>query len=567
MSQALYKVREFHNFRELLMQSVELYGDSPAFKVKNKIGQISDISYNRFREDIDSLGTALMSLGLHGKKVGVAGANSYKWCTSYLAIGGGVGVVVPVDKELPFSDIKSIFEVSELDAIIFDTKFGEKIFEHRDELPENLKYICMDLKEDSNGVLSYDKLLESGAHELENGNEDYINSAVDGNKLTVLLFTSGTTGMAKAIMLSADNICSDVRSIMGIVKINKGERILSILPIHHTYECSVTFLCCIYGGVTICFCDGLRYMTKNFEEYKPNILIVVPLILEKFYKRIEKSMQKERGAKAKVALGSLLTKTTGLVGVDSSSFFFGQIKKAFGGEIRLIISGAAGIDSKIIKEMNRFGIKCFQGYGLTECSPIVICNNDKNIKPDSIGRPIPNVQAKIINEDENGIGEICVKGPMVMLGYYKNEEATKSVFDYDGWFHTGDMGRVDDDGYYYICGRCKSVIVTTNGKNVYPEELEALLMKNEIIKECIVFGGSDHKGNTVVSAKIFPDIKAVSKIYGNRDLTEAEISSEVSKVVKEVNDIVVSYKAIKQFEIVKKEFEKTTTSKIKRNQS
>ncbi len=566
MSQALYKVRDFHNFRDLLMQSVELYGDSPAFKVKNKIGQIYDISYNRFREDIDSLGTALLRLGLLGKRVAVAGANSYKWCTSYLSIGGGVGIVVPVDKELPFADIRSIIETAEVDAVIFDAKFGEKLLEHREELSEKIIYICMDSKDDADGILSYDKLLEGGRKYLVEGDEAYTSLAVEGNKLTVLLFTSGTTGMAKAIMLSADNICSDVRSIMGIVKINKGERILSILPIHHTYECTVTFLCCIYGGVTICFCEGLRHMTKNFEEYRPNILIVVPLVLEKFYKRIEKSIQKEPGGKAKVGLGSFLTKTTKAFGFDSSSLFFGQIKKAFGGEIRLIISGAAGIDSKIITEMNKFGITCFQGYGLTECAPIVICNNDKNIKTDSIGKPIPGVQAKIFNEDENGIGEICIKGPMVMLGYYRDEEATKAAFDYDGWFHTGDMGRVDEEGFYYICGRCKSVIVTTNGKNVYPEELEAMLMDDGMIKECLVFGGHDHKGNTIVSAKIFPDIRAISEKYGNRNLTENEIGGVIAQTVKNVNDSVVSYKAIKQFEIVKKEFEKTTTSKIKRNQ-
>ena len=566
MNKPLYEVREFHNFRKLLEQSEALYGNSPAFKVKNQIGQILDISYTRFKADVEALGTALLDLGLDGCKVAVAGANSYKWCTSYLAVGGGVGVVVPTDKELPFDDILSILTVSESKAIIFDERFGEKLLEHRDRLPKGLILISMDSSKDEDGILSYDLLLNNGYRLIGTGDSAYFDKDVEGNKLTVLLFTSGTTGMSKAVMLSADNICSDVRSIMGFVKINKGERILSLLPIPHTYECSVTFLCCIYGGVTICFCDGLRYITKNLEEYSPNILIVVPLILERFYNRIIKAIEKEKGGAAKIALGSAIAKVAGAVKLDVSDLFFGKIKKAFGGSIRLIISGAAGIDSNVIKNMNRFGIRTFQGYGLTECSPIIICNSDKDNKYDSIGKPIPYVEAKIDNPDENGVGEICVKGPMVMLGYYKDPEATRATFDPDGWFHTGDLGSVDKDGHYYIRGRCKSVIVTHNGKNVYPEELESLLLREAAVKECIVTGAEDERGNTIVFARIFPDLTAIGAAHGNRAITEKEISKAVSDAVKAINSQVVSYKAIRRFEIVDKEFEKTTTSKIKRNQ-
>lgn len=562
----MYEVREFHNFRKLLEQSEALYGNSPAFKVKNQIGQILDISYTRFKADVEALGTALLDLGLDGCKVAVAGANSYKWCTSYLAVGSGVGVVVPTDKELPFDDILSILTVSESKAIIFDERFGEKLLEHRDRLPKGLILISMDSSKDEDGILSYDLLLNNGYRLIGTGDSAYFDNDVEGNKLTVLLFTSGTTGMSKAVMLSADNICSDVRSIMGFVKINKGERILSLLPIHHTYECSVTFLCCIYGGVTICFCDGLRYITKNLEEYSPNILIVVPLILERFYNRIIKAIEKEKGGAAKIALGSAIAKVAGAVKIDVSDLFFGKIKKAFGGSIRLIISGAAGIDSDVIKNMNRFGIRTFQGYGLTECSPIIICNSDKDNKYDSIGKPIPYVEAKIDNPDENGVGEICVKGPMVMLGYYKDPEATRATFDPDGWFHTGDLGSVDKDGHYYIRGRCKSVIVTQNGKNVYPEELESLLLREAAVKECIVSDAEDERGNTIVFARIFPDLAAIGAAHGNRAITEKEISKAVSDAVKAINSQVVSYKAIRRFEIVDKEFEKTTTSKIKRNQ-
>lgn len=566
MNRPIYEVREFHNFRELLNQSEALYGNSPAFKIKNQIGQILDISYTHFKGDVEALGTALLDLGLSGTKIAVAGANSYKWCLSYMAVGCGVGVVVPTDKELPFDDIKSILDVSETKAIIFDKKFGDKLLENRDKLPKGLILISMEQRKDENGILSFDCLLNNGYRLIGKGYTEYLDRDVEGNKMTVLLFTSGTTGMSKAVMLSADNICSDVRSIMGFVKINKGERILSILPMHHTYECTVTFLCCVYGGVTICFCDGLRYITKNLEEYKPHILIVVPLVLEKFYKRIMKAIEKERGGVAKVALGSVITRAAGAARLDVSSLFFGKIKKAFGGSIRLIISGAAGIDPEIIKNMNRFGIRTFQGYGLTECAPIVICNSDKDNKYDSIGKPIPGVEAKISKPDENGIGEICIKGPMVMLGYYKNPEATRDAFDSDGWYHTGDLGRVDREGHYYICGRCKSVIVTTNGKNVYPEELESMLLREDAVKECIVTGREDERGNTIVFARIFPDKKAIGAMYGNRNISDKEVSKAVSDVVKKVNSQVVSYKSIKRFEIVNKEFDKTTTSKIKRNQ-
>lgn len=566
MNRPLYEVREFHTFRELLTQSMALYGNSPAFKVKNEVKQIVDISYNQYHDDVFSLGTALLDLGLKDCRIAVAGASSYKWCMSYMSVVCGVGVVVPTDKELPFADIKSILEVSESKAIIFDKKFGKKLLEHRDELPEGMIYICMDQKEDEDGILSLDALVKKGAQLIADGNEDYINAEPDSNKLSVLLFTSGTTGMSKAVMLSSRNICSDIMSIMGIVKINKGERIMSVLPIHHTYECTVTFLCCIYGGVTICFCEGVRYITKNLEEYRPNILIVVPLLIEKFYSRIQKALEKEKGAKAKIGFASKIYKAGKKFGIDTSDLFFKKIKDAFGGEIRLIISGAAGIEPNIIKDMNSYGIQTFQGYGLTECSPIVICNSDKESKHGSIGRPIPNVEAKLINCDENGVGELCVKGPMIMLGYYKNEEATNAVFDYDGWFHTGDLATVDKDGFYYIQGRSKNVIVTRNGKNIYPEELEALLMKEKVVKECMVVGAEDDKENTIVKARIFPDISVVSAETGNVNVTPEEISKAVSKAVRNVNSQVVAYKAIKETEIMEKEFEKTTTAKIKRNQ-
>ncbi len=566
MTRPLYEVREFHTFRELLTQSMAIYGKSPAFKVKNDVGQIVDVSYNQYHDDVFSLGTALLDLGLKDCRIAVAGASSYKWCMSYMAVVCGVGVVVPTDKELPLADIKSILEVSESKAIIFDKKFGKKILKHREELPEGLIYICMDAPEDDGDILSFDRLVKKGAQLIADGNEDYIEAKPDANKLSVLLFTSGTTGMSKAVMLSSRNICADIMSIMGIVKINKGERIMSVLPIHHTYECTVTFLCCIYGGVTICFCEGVRYITKNLEEYKPNILIVVPLIIEKFYSRIKKALEKEKGAKAKIKVASKIYKAAKKIGVDTSDLFFKKIKDAFGGEIRLIISGAAGIDPKIVEDMNSFGIKTFQGYGLTECSPIVICNSDKESKHASIGRPIPNVEAKLINCDENGIGELCVKGPMIMLGYYKNKEATNAVFDYDGWFHTGDLATVDKDGFYYIQGRSKNVIVTRNGKNIYPEELEALLLKESVVKECMVVGSGGDKEDTVVKARIFPDISAISAETGNINVTPEEIKKAVAKAVRNVNSQVVAYKAIKETEIMEKEFAKTTTAKIKRNQ-
>lgn len=563
MQKELYKVRNFYDFRELLAQSVALYGENSAFKYKNEIGQIQSVSYNKLQLQVYQLGTALLNLGLEKKKIIIAGKNSYNWCLSYLSVVCGSCVAVPTDKELKKDDILNVIKVSGASAIICDNSFAEKL-DFDEPVLDNIVLITMDKKRPSEKYLILNELIKKGKMLLSEGFTDYVNYRCEPNKMSVLLFTSGTTGKTKAVMLSASNICSDISAIMKIVKINCGEQILSLLPLHHTYECTVTFLCCLYGGVTICFNDGLRYLKKNMQEYQPDILIMVPLMLEKFYKKIEKALSKEKGLKIKVGIGSTICKAAKFFNVDSSDLFFKEIKNAFGGNVRLIICGAAGIKGEIIREIGKFGIEVFQGYGLTECSPIIMCNSDKNIRADSVGMPVPGAEAKIINPDENGIGEICVKGPMVMLGYYNNFEETEKVFDDEGWFHTGDLGYRDDDGYYYISGRCKNVIVTNNGKNIYPEELEALLLNDACIKECIVSGKINKNGDTVVSAKIFPDRKVISERYSNRIIGDDEIKTEISKAVSKVNESVVEYKKIRDYEIVKTEFEKTTTEKIKR---
>ena len=354
---------------------------------------------------------------------------------------------------------------------------------------------------------------------------------------------------------------------MSVLKIYPEDTGISLLPLHHTYESTIILFFAPYCGCKVTFCDGFKYVLKNMKDFSPSIFVAVPLILETVHRRLMQRIKAKPHGEFLFKFGSKVCKIAGKVGIDLRKVFFKEIQDAFGGNMRLIICGAAPIRPEILRDFEAFGIQILFGYGLTECAPLAVMNNDKLHLAESVGLALPGTQAKIIDPDpQTGSGELCVKGPMVMLGYYKNEEATNAVFDYDGWFHTGDLARVDKDGFYYICGRSKNVIVTSNGKNVYPEELEALLMKEAAVKECMVVESKDDKDNVVVKARIFPDVQTLSQENGNRILSEKEINAFVNEAVRRVNDQVVSYKAIKAVEIMEKEFEKTTTAKIKRNQ-
>ncbi len=505
---SLYKVRQFNNFPQLIELSVSLFGESVAFSQKRQDGEITTLTYSQFRNKVVSFGTALCQMGYKSENIAICAGNCINWCIAYMAVSIYCNCVVPIDKELPSDDIISTVITSGTKLIITDKKTYEKLSDL-----SGVNVIGLDFENDN--IKHIDTF-------FNNISVDAIPEKALGSP-SVMLFTSGTTGKSKAVILSQENICFDISSVMKIVKINHGEKILSLLPLHHTYECSITFLCCFYAGLNICFGNGIRDIYKDLKLFSPDILVLVPLILKGVYSKLKKASE--------IPLEILKEK----------------VKEFLGGRLRLIVCGAAPIEPEILKGISQFVPTVIQGYGLTECSPIAICNSDYNAEICSVGKPLPGTQAKIINSDENGNGEICVKGPMVMLGYFDGKEIT-SPLDNDGWFHTGDLGKCDKQGNYYITGRLKNVIITPNGKNIYPEELEAQLNRYEEITESLVFEGTDNRGSSAVCVKIVSD---------------ADFET-VKKIVYEVNSKNAPYKAIKKIELLN-ELPKNTSFKILRN--
>ena len=563
MTKPLWDVRSVTDFKDLLTQSAELFGDKDAYRIKNSDGEYYGITYKEHKEDVDALGTSLLAMGLKNESIAVIGENRYEWCTTYLAVTGGVGIIVPLDKELPIDELKNLIKRSNVKAIVFSGKFNSVMQELKNE-NNNLKYyIDMDLESEENDILSFKKLIANGKKLIAGGDKKYLNAKIDPEKMAILLFTSGTTDLAKGVMLSTKNILTNIMAISSVIPISENDRVLSILPLHHTYECTADFLTPIYKGVTIHFNEGLKYIGKNLQEVKPTFVLVVPLILESIHKKIWATINKEnKTGKVKTAL-----KLTGFMNnyfkIDLTKNVFKDIHKFLGGSIKFLIVGGAAPDNDVIKDLREFGITVRQGYGLTETSPIIAVNQLKKYKDAAAGLPLPGLEVKIHEPDEEGIGEIKVKGDSIMLGYYQNEEATNNVLK-KGWLYTGDLGYMDKDGFLHITGRQKNVIVTRNGKNIFPEEVEAYLNKSEYIKECIVYG-KEHKDDTMVCALIHPDFDLVKSALSKNEITDEEVYNFIKAEVKKINKDMPLYKKVKTIEIRKEEFIKTTTKKIKRN--
>jgi len=559
----LYPVRPIKNLKDMLNSSAEIYSSKAAFLSKPK-GQ-SDyvpISYTQYKKDVDAFGTALIDLGLKGSKIALIGENRYEWSISYLSIVNGTGIVVPLDKELPPNEIESLIERSKAEAIIYSGSVADKVNTLMDK-PTTIKFfIGMDVSENNGNVLSFENLLNKGRNLVQNGDRRFIDAKIDENAMNMLLFTSGTTEKAKAVMLSHRNICENLMNMCAMLYIDDKDTFLSILPIHHTYECTCGFLCQIYRGSTIAYCEGLRHILKNLKESKCTIMLGVPLVFESMYRQIMGQAIKQKGKFAvRFALG--LSNTLLKLGIDIRKKLFKQIHDALGGHIRLFISGAAGIDPQIAKGFRSLGINLVQGYGLTECAPIVALNRDIWYKDEAAGLPLPNLEVKIHDPDENGIGEIICKGPSVMLGYYEDPEATAEAIK-DGWFFTGDSGFIDKDGFVHITGRKKNVIITGNGKNVYPEEIETLLNRSPYIKESLVYGKGESDGDTIVCARIVPDREKIEEDIKNNAAPGTTAEEIIGHEIKKVNQQLVTYKHIKDFTLQDEEFAKTTTRKIKR---
>lgn len=547
------------DLKDLLYRSAKKYEFRNAFKLKNSNGDIYGVNYKTFKNDVVALGTALINLGLSNSRIAVMGKNSYHWAVSYFAA-VIVGTVVPIDKELLIDDITNFINVSDSKAILCDDKFVNLIYENKEKLKnKDLLKINLDTEEISESYKSYSSLIKLGNELISNGDKSFDNIEIDPDEMRILLFTSGTTGNAKGVCLSHKNICSCIMSTYGIVKVRRSDQVLSVLPLHHTYECTLGFLLVLYSGACISYCEGLRYINKNIEEFKPSIFLCVPLLLEKMLKKIETSISK--------TLPKYVKENTNILDNIPGPMFQivkRKVKNTLGGRLRAFIVGAAPLNPDIVNHYKKLGMNALQGYGLTECSPLVAGNNDFYVNPNAVGLPIPNVEYKINNPDENGDGEILVKGPNVMLGYYNDEEATNKVLK-DGWFYTGDLGRIDDEGWLYITGRCKTVIVTKNGKNIYPEELEHYLNDNPLISESLVVGlNYENDDETYVNAQIFPNIDAIKEYLKVSVPQKAEIKAVIGDIVAEINKKLPNYKHIKSFIIKDKEFEKTTTQKIKR---
>ena len=558
----LYAVRKIVNLKDMIEQSANIYSDRSAFLVKEKGNpDYIPVTYSNFKRDIDSLGTALISLGLKGKKIAIIGENRYEWATSYLGVVNGTGIVVPLDKELPANEIENCLQRSQADAVIFSGTVLGNIKNVLSNIEGCSYFINMDLEEDADGILSYKKLLKKGHDLLDQGNREFVDAKINNEEMSVLLFTSGTTEKSKAVMLSHRNICENLMAMCSMLYIDEKDVFLSVLPLHHTYECTCGFLCQMYRGCCIAFCEGLRYIVKNLAQAKVTMMNGVPLVFESIYKQLINTVKKQGGMK-KLQFGIKLTNGLKAIGIDVKRKIFAQIHDALGGHLRLFISGAAAIDPMVAKGFRDIGIQLVQGYGLTECAPIVGLNRDCWFKDDAAGLPLPGLTVVIDSPNSEGIGEITVKGPSVMMGYYENAEATAAAIR-DGWFYTGDMGFIDSDGFIHITGRKKNVIVTKNGKNIYPEEIETLLNRSEYINESLVYG-KETSDDVVVCADIVPNKEKYEEDKQNGILGQLSLEEVINSEVKRINKELVTYKYVKEVNLRDEEFEKTTTKKIKR---
>ena len=548
----LYKYIEITDLKDMLKKSGEKYGEKIAYKIRQENGY-KEITHNEVRKMVDGLGTKLIDMGLKDKRIAVIGENRYEWEIAYLSIVCGTGTVVPLDKSLPENELESLIERSKAEAIICSQKYVEILKKTK------LKYIIsMDLEKDNDGIISQKRLISEGIQLVKSGNTSFINAKIDNEKMSIMLFTSGTTSISKAVALSHKNICSNLMDISSILDVNSSDVFLSFLPLHHVFECTVGFLFSLYVGAETVFCDGIRHIPENLAEYKVSVMASVPAIYERLFKIIKKHLEKQ-GKVEQILKDEEKYKDSSM---EKKKEVFKEIHDLLGGNIKLFISGAASLEPSIEEKFRRLGFNMVQGYVLTETSPVVAIGNKKYHKTGSIGKCVPSDEVKLLDINKDGIGELAVKGPNVMLEYYENKEATEKVLK-DGWFQTGDLARIDEEGYIFICGRKKSVIVLKNGKNIFPEEMETLINKEDGVEESFIFGKPISKDPN--------DIKIFVKIVYNKESfegkTETEIKEYFNEKIKSINKTMPHYKAIRGIIISDKPLIKTTTNKIKREKN
>lgn len=567
MEDIIEELQGMASLKEVVDRKFEKYGKKVAFLDKDGTSKYNEITYKDLKEKINSLGTVLLEkFNLKDKKIAVIGENSYRWYISYMATICGVGVIVPLDRELPANEILNLVKRAGVKCIIYSSRKEELIDEIRENLDEDIIYINMNIAEHSSNAFSFDRLLLEGKGMMAKGNNSYLNAKVDKEEFRILLFTSGTMSTSKGVMLSHKNLIANTMACYKLVPQVGSFTFISILPMHHTYEFSLTYVYATFMGAKVGICEGLKYMAKNIKELKPDILVVVPAIIEKVNQKIEKSIEESGKAKSIKVMQDV---TTGLskIGIDLRRVVFKKIQENFGGNLKYLLSGAAPLDRELIKKMEAYGFIFMQGYGATETSPLISATTLNNRVAGTVGKSVYGVEVRIDlseNEDENSnVGEIIVKGDNVMIGYYEDDKRTKEVLR-KGWFYTGDLGYFDLRGNLVITGRSKNVIVTSNGKNIYPEEIENEVNKIKLVKESMVYGAKKNRQELVVTARVTLDKEYIEKIYKNT-LSNKDIYNMIWAEIKKINKNMVSYKAIKKLEIKEDEFEKTTTLKIKRN--
>ena len=560
----------YKTVKEFFLNTVEKYPNEDCILEKPDHKTPYQITtYKEFKEDVLGLGTALTNvLNLKNKRVIIIGETQYGWYVSYMAMLCGVGVAVPTDRELPLNELENIVRRSKASAIIYSPKKADDIKKIKEDIPEVEYFIEMKSEnklEDKDVGLKY--LIDLGKSIIKSGDNSFEKIEIDPEEFKILFFTSGTTSNAKGVMLNNRNLAEKINAVSAYVKLYPIDMLFSVLPLHHCYESTIGFLLPMATGASVAICEGLRYIVPNLQEAHPTAILTVPLLVESLYKKINEKIVKSKKDKMVNTMISVTNALKG-AGIDIKKKVFKEIYDNLGGRLRIIVSAAAPIDKKVGNWLEDIGINFLQGYGLTETAPIAALTPEYKPCVGSAGKAIVQADIKIKDPNENGEGEILIKSPTLMLGYYEDEEETKKVIDEDGYFNAGDIGYIDDDGYIFITGRSKNVIVTQNGKNIYPEEIEMLLDKVDEIKESMVYGkkpdadSKKEEKELIITARVIPDYDKIKELHG--DLSEKEIYDVIWKNVKEVNKKLTSYKAIKALEIKEGEFEKTSTMKIKR---
>ena len=565
-----YEKTNYKTIKEIFNRSREKFADDVFITEKfNPKGQFEEITYKEYANDVIAFGTALTNkYSLKDERIVIIGENTYHWYVSYMAMLCGTGIAVPVDKELPANEIENVVNRSKATAVIYSTKRKDLIKKVEDKLPMVKYFIQMNSDDELEGRnVGMNTIINQGKEMIENGDNSFEKIQIDPEEFKVLIFTSGTTSNSKGVMINNRNLAENINAVSTDVYLDENDRLFSVLPLHHTYESSIGFLLPMANGCSIAICSGLKYIVPDLQATKPTALIAVPLLIESLHKRINKTI--EKSGKAGL-VNSMIHVTNALkgVGVDIKRKVFSEIYENLGGKLRIIVSAAAPIDPKVGKWVQDIGISFLQGYGLTETAPIAALTPEYNPRVGSAGRAVNCAELKIDNPNEKGEGEVLIKSKTLMIGYYEDEDATNEVIEMDAdgnrWFHSGDVGYLDADGYLYITGRIKNVIVTQNGKNIYPEEIELMLAEVPEIKECMVYGKEvEGEKELIITVKVIPDMDNIKEKHG-KDLTDEQIYNIIWEQIKEVNRKLTSYKAIKKLEIKKDEFEKTTTHKIKR---